>query len=100
MCYCPTLVLPKINMTWKISLLSVATCLTKTEVSRHMTGNFLPIIWIIGHFCLYLKGHPFHIITNHKTLPSLRKMMLDEAPTGHKARWALGVQIFEWTTAY
>lgn len=45
-------------------------------------------------------GHSFRIITDHKPLLSLRRMVLDGDPTGCRARWALEIELYDWTIEY
>lgn len=58
------------------------------------------IVWSIRHFRQYLMGHSFRIITDHKPLLSLRRMVLDGDPTGCRARWALEIELYDWTIEY
>lgn len=49
------------------------------------------LVWSIRHFHQYLMGHCFRIITDHKPLLNLKRMVLEGDPTGRRARWALEI---------
>ncbi len=46
------------------------------------------IVWSIRHFRHYLQCTEFLIVTDHKPLVGLRKIPLDQDPTGRRGRWA------------
>ena len=58
------------------------------------------IIWSIRHFRHYLQGTEFLIVTDHKPLAGLRKIPLDQDPTGKRGRWATEIETLEWSIVY
>ncbi|KAL7838997.1 hypothetical protein SRHO_G00256550 [Serrasalmus rhombeus] len=58
------------------------------------------IVWSVRHFRHYLAFHPFTIITDHKPLVGLKKLPLDQDPTGRRARWAVELDLHNWTVVY
>ncbi|KAL7880767.1 hypothetical protein SRHO_G00030210 [Serrasalmus rhombeus] len=58
------------------------------------------IVWSVRHFRHYLAFHPFTIITDHKPLVGLKKLPLDQDPTGRRARWAVELDLHDWTVVY
>lgn len=58
------------------------------------------IVWSIRHFKHYLQASQFTIVTDHKPLMGLRKMPLDNDPTGRRARWAMEIELLDWTIEY
>ncbi|KAL7863381.1 hypothetical protein SRHO_G00123650 [Serrasalmus rhombeus] len=58
------------------------------------------IVWSVRHFRHYLAFHPFTIITDHKPLVGLKKLPLDQDPTGRRARWAVELDLHDWTVIY
>ncbi len=58
------------------------------------------IVWSIRHFKHYLQFTEFTIYTDHKPLVGLRKMPLDNDPTGKRARWGLEIDPLEWSIVY
>ncbi|KAL7873597.1 hypothetical protein AOLI_G00126680 [Acnodon oligacanthus] len=58
------------------------------------------IVWSVCHFHHYLPFHPFTIITDHKPLVGLKKFPLDQDPTGRRARWAVELDLHDWTVVH
>lgn len=54
------------------------------------------IVWSVRHFQHYVACPPFTIITDHKPLVGLKKMPLNNDPTGRRARWAVELDIYDW----
>lgn len=54
------------------------------------------IVWGVRHFRHYLAAHPFTIITDHKPLVGLKKLPLDQDPTGRRARWSVELDLYDW----
>ncbi len=54
------------------------------------------IVWSIRHFRHYLQFVEFTIITDHKPLVGLRKMPIENDPTGRRARWAVEIDPLNW----
>ncbi len=92
-------VLSQLNADNKESVIAYSShVLTSTEKRWSTYDRELwAIVWSIRHFRQYLMGHSFRIITAHKPLLSLRRMVLDGDPTGRRARWALEIELYDWT---
>ena len=58
------------------------------------------IVWSIRHFRHYLQGTDFLIVTDHKPLVGLRKIPLDQDPTGRRGRWATEIEPLSWNIVY
>lgn len=54
------------------------------------------IVWSVRHFRHYVAAHPFTIITDHKPLVGLKKLPLDQDPTGRRARWSVELDLYDW----
>ncbi|CAC5358979.1 Retrovirus-related Pol polyprotein from transposon 297,Retrovirus-related Pol polyprotein from transposon 412 [Mytilus coruscus] len=57
----------------------------------------LAIVWAVDHFCQYLYGHKFTVITDHNPL---RWLMTVKNPSGRLARWSLALQEYDLTIEY
>ncbi|MGH0129906.1 UNVERIFIED_CONTAM: hypothetical protein FKN15_018760 [Acipenser sinensis] len=58
------------------------------------------IVWSVRHFRHYLRGNMFVIITDHKPLMGLKKLPVEDDPTGRRARWAIELDLFQWEIQY
>ncbi|KAL6466207.1 hypothetical protein MHYP_G00263400 [Metynnis hypsauchen] len=58
------------------------------------------IVWSVRHFRHYLAFHPFTIVTDHKPLVGLKKLPLDHDHTGRRARWAVELDLHDWTIVH
>ncbi|KAI4875088.1 hypothetical protein NFI96_005978 [Prochilodus magdalenae] len=55
------------------------------------------IVWSVRHFRHYLAFHRFTIITDHKSLVGLKKLPVDQDPTGRRTRRAVEMDLHDWS---
>lgn len=58
------------------------------------------IVWSIRHFKHYLQNCHFQIVSDHKPLIGLRKIPIDNDVTGRRARWAIEIDVMDWTIVH
>ena len=58
------------------------------------------IVWAVRHFRPYLASSPSIIYTDHKPLVGLRKIPIQNDPTGRRARWASDMDMYQWRIQY
>ena len=54
------------------------------------------VVWAVREFKHYVGLSKFTIITDHRPLLGLRRMALDNDPTGRRSRWVLELDPFDW----
>ncbi len=54
------------------------------------------IVWSIRHFRHYLASTQFTVVTDHKPLVGLRKLLFQNDRTGRRSRWALELNPSDW----
>ncbi|KAG1924642.1 hypothetical protein F2P79_026035, partial [Pimephales promelas] len=54
------------------------------------------IVWAVREFRHYLGLSSFTIITDHRPLLALRRMSIEDDPTGRRARWLLELDPLNW----
>ena len=57
----------------------------------------LAVVWAVDHFCHYLLGKRFALITDHQALQWLFKK---PEPSGIFARWIMSLQEYQFTIVY
>ncbi|KAF7690286.1 hypothetical protein HF521_012090, partial [Silurus meridionalis] len=58
------------------------------------------IVWAVREFKHYIGLSSFIIITDHRPLLALRRMAIDDDPTGRRGRWILELDPLNWTIIY
>ncbi|XP_076863392.1 zinc finger protein 800a isoform X1 [Brachyhypopomus gauderio] len=58
------------------------------------------IVWAVREFRHYIGLAPFTIVTDHRPLLSLRRMAIDNDPTGRRGRWILELEPYNWEIAH
>ncbi|KAL0151982.1 hypothetical protein M9458_052700 [Cirrhinus mrigala] len=58
------------------------------------------IVWAVREFKHYIGLASFTIITDHRPLLALRKMSIDDDPTGRRPRWILELDPLNWVIVH
>lgn len=58
------------------------------------------MVWAVHEFRHYVGLSTFSIITDHRPLLFLRRMAIDNDPTGRRSRWVLELDPFDWVTVH
>ncbi len=58
------------------------------------------IVWAVREFKHYIGLASFTIITDHRPLLALRRMSIDDDPTGRRARWILELDPLNWVIVH
>ncbi len=58
------------------------------------------IVWAVREFKHYIGIASFTIITDHRPLLALRRMSIDDDPTGRRARWILELDPLNWVIVH
>ncbi|KAL0157405.1 hypothetical protein M9458_048651, partial [Cirrhinus mrigala] len=58
------------------------------------------IVWAVREFKHYIGLASFTIITDHRPLLALRRMSIDNDPTGRRARWILELDPLNWVIVH
>ena len=58
------------------------------------------VVWAVREFKHYVGLSSFSIVTDHRPLLGLRRMALDNDPTGRRCRWILELDPFDWVMVH
>ncbi|KAG1940175.1 thy-1 membrane glycoprotein [Pimephales promelas] len=58
------------------------------------------IVWAVREFKHYIGLASFTIITDHRPLLALRRMSIDDDPTGRRGRWILELDPLNWVIVH
>ena len=58
------------------------------------------VVWAVREFKHYVGLSTFGIITDHRPLLGLRRMAIDNDPTGRRCRWVLELDPFDWVMVH
>ena len=58
------------------------------------------VVWAVREFRHYIGLAAFTIVTDHRPLLGLRRMTLDNDPTGRRSRWILELDPLNWDMVY
>lgn len=58
------------------------------------------IVWAVREFKHYIGLASFTIITDHRPLLALRRLSIDDDPTGRRARWILELDPLNWVIVH
>ena len=76
---------------------SSRSCNSAEQNYSSFDGKCLAVVWATNHFCPYLFGNTFTLVTNHEPLQWL---MTTQKLTGKMARWSLLLQEYDFTVQH